>query len=455
MNSTHLTETTPTSLQALTAETVEFLSRLLRVNTTNPPGNELPAILLIRDHLAANGFLPENIQILESGPNRANLIVRLPGDGSQRPLMLSGHVDVVPVEPERWEHDPFGSEVIDGEIWGRGALDMKGFVAMYLEAFLHAFRQKLPLKRDLIFAAIADEEAGFSYGSKYLVDHYRSLIDAEYAITEGGAMTIHMGKMRLYPIQVAEKGITWLKMSAQGQPGHGSMPHRDNAVLHLAQAIESIRRAGRMPVHLTPTFSSMLATLSSQLGFPMGTILSLLGSQALIGMLVKALPEKNSRMIAPMLSNTVTPTVLHAGSKTNVIPSSAEVHLDCRMLPGQTPESVMQEIYQVTGRQVKLEILTTSAGTQFSVETPFYKLLERATREMDPGGLVIPMMNPGATDASEYQRAGISVYGFPPGILPPDYPLVDLGHGHNERLPVSFIESGLPVLINVIREFCG
>jgi acetylornithine deacetylase/succinyl-diaminopimelate desuccinylase-like protein len=218
MNTAQIKETTPTSLQPLTAETVEFLSRLLRVNTTNPPGNELPAILLIRDHLAANGFPPENIQVIESGPNRANLIARLPGDGSQRPLMLSGHVDVVPVEPERWEHDPFGGEVIDGEIWGRGALDMKGFVAMYLAAFLHAFRQKLPLKRDLIFAAIADEEAGFNYGSKFLVDHHRPLIDAEYAITEGGAMTIHMGGMRLYPIQ-ATQSCTWPRRSSEsGKP---------------------------------------------------------------------------------------------------------------------------------------------------------------------------------------------------------------------------------------------
>jgi acetylornithine deacetylase/succinyl-diaminopimelate desuccinylase-like protein len=455
MNPAQTKETNPTSIQAMTAETVDTLSRLLQVNTTNPPGNELPAILLIREILEANGFPQENIQIIESGPNRANLIARLTGDGSQRPLMLSGHVDVVPVEPERWEHDPFGGEVINGEVWGRGALDMKGFVAMYLQAFLQAFRQKLPLKRDLVFAAIADEEAGFNYGSKYLVDHHLPLIDAEYAFTEGGAMTVHMGKMRLYPIQVAEKGITWLKMSTQGQPGHGSMPHTDNAVLHLAQAIDRIRRAGRMPVHLTPTFLSMLTALSSQLSFPTGAILGLLRSQALIGLLVKALPEKNSRLIAPMLSNTVTPTVMRAGSKTNVIPSVAEVHLDCRMLPGQTPESVMQEIIKVTGKQVKLEILTTSAGTQFSLDTPLYGLLSQATKEMDPQGLVVPMMSPGATDASEYQRAGITVYGFTPGKLPPDYPLVDLGHGHNERLPISFIESGLPVLLKVIREFCG
>ncbi len=181
---------------ACTNDTVQQLSDLIRINTVNPPGNEIAAILKIQQILLDAGFPSEDIHILESAPGRANLIARLRGDGSGKPILLSGHVDVVMAEPEHWDHDPFGGEVIDGYVWGRGTLDMKGFLCMYLQIFLQAFRQKLPLKRDLIFAAIADEEAGFTHGSKFLVNQHRDLIDAEYGITEGGAFTIYFGQLQ-------------------------------------------------------------------------------------------------------------------------------------------------------------------------------------------------------------------------------------------------------------------
>ncbi len=226
---------TTTNWEQATQETVEHLSRLIQAQTVNPPGNETPAIVIIKEILEQEGFRsPEDFVILESAPQRVNLIARLRGDGSKRPLLLSGHVDVVPVEREKWSRDPFSGEVINGEVWGRGAFDMKGFLAMYLQIFLQLRRANLPLKRDLILAAIADEEAGFDHGSKFLVSQHRDLINAEYGLTEGGAFTIPLGKFRLYPIQVAEKGVTWLKMTATGTPGHGSLPHSDNAVYHLS-----------------------------------------------------------------------------------------------------------------------------------------------------------------------------------------------------------------------------
>lgn len=231
----------PINWKTATDETVGHLSRLIRAETVNPPGNEEPAIRVVKEILERDGFGSEDFKILESAPGRVNLVARLRGDGSQRPLLLSGHVDVVPVERERWTHDPFGGEVIDGEVWGRGALDMKGFLSMYLQIFLQVRRRGLPLKRDLILAAIADEEAGFTHGSQFLTEQHRDLIDAEYALTEGGAMTLYFGKTKAYMIQVAEKGVCWLRMTASGKPGHGSLPHKDNAVLHLAQAIERIR----------------------------------------------------------------------------------------------------------------------------------------------------------------------------------------------------------------------
>jgi len=445
----------PINWKTATDETVGHLTRLIRAETVNPPGNEEPAIRVVKEILEREGCGGEDFQILESAPGRVNLVARLRGDGSQRPLLLSGHVDVVPVERELWSHDPFGGEVIDGEVWGRGALDMKGFLSMYLQIFLQVRRRGLPLKRDLILAAIADEEAGFTHGSQFLVEKHRDLINAEYALTEGGAMTLYFGKTKAYMIQVAEKGVCWLRMTARGKPGHGSLPHGDNAVLHLARAIDQIRKAGHLPVHITPTFRSMLKSASGQVRWPLRMLVGLMGSPTMVNLALPRVKGTGGSILTALTTNTCTPTVLQAGSKTNVIPSTAEVHLDCRKLPGQSVEDVIREIRAIVGDGVAFEPLQTSDGAQVSAETPLYKTLEHCTRKMDLEGLIVPLMMPGATDASQYQRAGIQTYGFTPGLMPPEFPTVTLGHGHDERLPVSFIESGLPVLWDVIEEVCA
>ncbi len=435
-------------------ETVQHLSRLIQAETVNPPGNELPAILLIKEILEKEGFNGGDFQILESAPGRVNLVARLRGDGSARPLMLSGHVDVVPVEREHWSHDPFGGEVIDGEIWGRGALDMKGFLAMYLQVFLQVRRGSLPLKRDLILAAVADEENGFTHGSRFLAEQHPGLINAEYALTEGGAFPVYVGKSKAYMIQVAEKGMCWLRMTASGKPGHGSLPHDDNAVQHLARAVDNLARSGHLPVHITPTFSNMLKAASKQVRWPVGALASLLANPALVNLVLSAARGPMRSMLVAMTTNTCTPTVLKAGSKTNVIPSTAEVQLDCRKLPGQSPDDVQREVMHACGGGVSLETILATDGAEVSTGTSLYATLERCTRKMDSEGIIIPFLMPGATDASQYQKAGIQTYGFTPGLVPPEFPTMTLGHGHNERLPVSFIETGLPVLWEVINEVC-
>jgi acetylornithine deacetylase/succinyl-diaminopimelate desuccinylase-like protein len=436
--------------ESSTQETVQNLVRLIRLETVNPPGNEEIAVAVLKELLDREGIPPSDAVIVESAPRRANLVVRLRGDGSKRPLLMSGHTDVVPVEREHWSRDPFGGEVLDGCVWGRGTMDMKGFLAMYLQIFLLAHRLKLPLKRDLILAAVADEEAGFQHGSKFLVDEYRSLIDADLGFTEGGAMTIYFGKTRFYPIQASEKGACWMKMRTHGQPGHGSMPHADNAVLHLATALEKIRRAHHLPVHLTPTFLRMMQAAGDQLKFPARLLPNLLRNPAIASFMLGRLPENSRNLLGSMITNTVSRTMLAAGQKSNVIPSEAEADLDCRKLPGQTAEDVMREILAVTGNQVALEPLYISTGTEFTVDSPFYRTLETAVRSMDPGGLVVPMLMPGATDASEYQRTGIQMYGFTPGVIPEGFPALQMAHGHDERIPISFIRSGLPVLWEVL-----
>jgi acetylornithine deacetylase/succinyl-diaminopimelate desuccinylase-like protein len=447
--------TLPMNWNMAVDETVVNLVRLLQVETINPPGNELPAILIVKDILEKAGFPQDAIKIIESAPNRANLVARIKGDGAERPLLLSGHVDVVPVERERWSHDPFGGEVLDDVVWGRGAFDMKGFLAMYLQVFLSLFRQKIPLKRDVILAAIADEEAGFTHGSKFLVEQHRELIEAEYALTEGGAITYYLGKTKLYTIQVAEKRVCWLRARAFGKPGHASIPHSDNPVFFLAQAIEKLRKAGHLPVHLTPTFLKMLDAAGSQIQFPLGLLSKMLHSPRLMDGLLSVLKGDSRNVIRALVTNTISPTLLRAGSKVNVIPSVAEADIDCRLVPGQTPDDVKREIHQIVGEGIELETIYTTSGAEFSTDTPLYKLLEKRTRKMDPSGLTIPMMMPGATDACQYQNAGIKVYGFTPGILPPGLAIMQLVHGHDERVPISYFETGLPVLWDVVNEFCG
>jgi acetylornithine deacetylase/succinyl-diaminopimelate desuccinylase-like protein len=435
---------------AATQETIRNLTCLIRLETVNPPGNEALAAAAINGILDQEGIPPADIKILESAARRANLVARLHGDGSLRPLLLSGHTDVVPVEPEHWSRPAFSGELVDGCVWGRGAIDMKGFLAMYLQVFLLAHRQKLPLKRDLILAAVADEEAGYQFGSKFLVDEHPSLVDAEYAITEAGAMTFYIGRMRLYPIQVSEKGICWMKMRARGQPGHGSLAQPDNAVFHLATALEKIRCARHPEIHLTPPFMAMMKAAGDQLGFPARILPALFTNPRLFGILLNWIPDSGRGLLTNMVTNTVTPTILNAGQRVNVIPSMAEVDLDCRKLPGQTAEDVRREILAITGGEVELEPLVVSSGTNFPVDSPFYHALESAARTMDPSGVFVPILAPGATDASEYQRLGIQIYGFTPGVLPEGFPAIQMAHGHDERLPISFIRSGLPALWDLV-----
>lgn len=440
--------------EEVTQEAVENLRNLIQIDTTNPPGNELPAVLYIRDVLLKAGFPDDSIKILESAPGRGNLVARIRGDGSAKPLLLTGHVDVVPVEPQYWTHDPFSGDIADGYVWGRGALDMKGLLVMYLQAFLLAHRQGLPLKRDLILAAIADEEAGFRYGSKFLVDNHRELIQAEYALNESGGMTLHMAGAKVYVLQVAEKGVCWLRMTASGRPGHGSMPHTDNAIFHLSEALQKLKQKKHLPIHMTATVHQMLDGLARQLPSPTNLVFRLLGYPALAGTALGLIPEETRGAFLSMLSNSVSPTILKAGSKSNVIPSEAEAQIDCRLLPGYKPDDAIREILEITGDKVKLEPLYTSDGAEFSTDTPLFRLMEKATRNMDPDGIVVPYMIPGATDAFEYKRAGIIVYGYTPGILPEGFPLIKLAHGHDERMPISGYRSGLPALWQVVSEFC-
>lgn len=433
-------------------ETVEHLSRLIRFDTSNPPGNETPAALYLKQVFEREGFT--EMQLLESAPRRGNLVVRLRGDGSKRPLLLCAHLDVVPAEAEHWTHPPFSGLVVGGEVWGRGALDMKHMVAMSLMVMLLARRQGLRLKRDLIFAAVADEEAGSDYGARWLVENHPELLRAEYALGEMGGMLIPLAGVRAYPIQVAEKGLCWIRMRAWGRPGHGSAPHGDNAVVRLAEAVARVRDGRGMPLHVTPPVASFIRALSAAMPAPRGLLLRSLLYPGGARLLLRQLPPQWAPLFRALFCNTVTPTRLRAGIKTNVIPAEAEAELDCRLLPGFSAEDALREIRALVGPHVELEPLRVSPGVAFDSNTELFRLLGRTLVAHDPQAVPMPFMVSACTDARELARLGITVYGFTPGQLPPELPFLQMVHGHDERIPVASIHFGVRVLWQVVREFC-
>lgn len=435
------------------AEAISLLKDLLRLNTTNPPGNERLAADYIAALLTREGI---EFQMLSREPSRANIVARIRGSGTEGPLLLNGHLDVVPAEAAKWKHDPFGGEEIDGYIWGRGAIDMKNMVAMSLMTLILVKRLNLPLKRDLILAAVADEEAGSRYGALYLTEEHPELVRAQYVLNEVGGHTLHMKGTRFYPIQVSERGICWFELKAHGDPGHGSMPHPHNAVVRLARAISALGRV-RMPQHNTTVVEAFIKKLASHIPFPENKILPLLLSPRLSGPVLDLLQKQNLEQaiaLNALLRNTVSPTMLSAGSKVNVIPSSASAQLDGRILPGQTRDDFLREVQQIVGDDLKVTVLEHHDGTIFSADTPLFDTICRTLEKSDPGCVPVPYMIPGFTDSFAYGKLGAICYGFSPVQLPEDLNFARMYHGHNERIPKDGYLWGLRVLYDVVSQFC-
>ena len=318
----------------------ELLQRMIRFNTTNPPGNERSCIEYIGTLLKDAGV---EITLVAKTPDRPNLIARLKGEGKAPPLLLYGHVDVVTTEGQQWTHPPFEGRLVDGYVWGRGALDMKSGVAMMLAAFLKAKSEKAALPGDVIFCAVADEEAGGDFGSRFLVnDHAHLFKDVKYAFGEFGGFNMSMGGKRLYPIMVAEKQCCWMKVTFHGRGGHGSMPVQHQAMAKLARTL-SLLDQKRLPYHLTPAVILMLTSIADALGGVTGLAVRTLTSPLLAEAIIGFLGERGN-IFTPLLHNTISPTILKASEKVNVIPSEVSIGLDGRILPGFTPKDMENEI---------------------------------------------------------------------------------------------------------------
>jgi acetylornithine deacetylase/succinyl-diaminopimelate desuccinylase-like protein len=427
------------------AEVVGLASELIRIDTTNTGDpatlvGERAAAEYVAEKLAEVGY---DTTYVESGAKgRGNVIARLPGaDPSRGALLVHGHLDVVPADPHEWSVHPFSGAVRDGYVWGRGAVDMKDMLAMTLAVARRFRRENITPPRDIIFAFVADEEAGGHFGAQWLVDHRRELFDgATEAISEVGGFSLTLGdNTRAYLIETAEKGIRWLKLRVRGTAGHGSMIHQDNAVTKLSAAVTRLGEH-RFPLVLTDSVRDFLAGVSELTGveFPEE---DLEGAVAKLGGL--------ARMIGAVLRDTANPTMLNAGYKANVIPSVAEASVDCRVLPGRE-EAFERELVEILGPDVEWEWDSLPA-----VETSFDGALvdtrAASITAEDPGAKLLPYMLSGGTDAKSFHKLGIRCFGFAPLKLPADLDFSALFHGVDERVPVDALTFGTRVLDRFLR----
>jgi acetylornithine deacetylase/succinyl-diaminopimelate desuccinylase-like protein len=425
----------------------ELLQQLIRFNTTNPPGNELECIQYIKGLLAEAGIQSTLVGKVE---NRPNLIARIKGEGKVPPLLLYGHVDVVTTENQKWQQPPFAANIVDGYIWGRGALDMKSGVAMMLAAFLKAKAEATPLPGDVIFCAVADEENGGNFGAKYLVQEHAGLFkDVHFAFGEFGGFNINLAGKRVYPIMVAEKQACWMKLTFHGRGGHGSMPVHDQAMAKLGRALELINRSS-LPYHMTPAVRMMLGEMSGALGGLPGFVIGQSTNPLVADQIVKALGA-GGQMFAPLLHNTVSPTMLLASDKVNVIPAEVSLGLDGRLLPGFKPEDMQRELRALLGDDFDIELSMFDPGPA-EPNMGMFDMLAEDLRELDPQGIPVPYVAAGVTDARFFSLLGIQTYGFTPLKLPDDFNFQTAIHAADERVPVDAVAFGTQAIFKALQK---
>ena len=425
-----------------------LLQRLIQFDTTNPPGNEAECITFINGLLTDAGI---ETTLLAKSSLRPNLIARLPGQGKAPPLLLYGHVDVVTTEKQQWQYPPFEGRIQDGFVWGRGALDMKGGVAMMLAAFLRAKTEGLKLPGDVILAIVSDEESGGSYGARYLIENHADMFTGvRFAIGEFGGFTKYIGKRRFYPIMIAEKQICQIKATVRGPGGHGSIPVRGGAMAKFSRLLHQLDRH-RLPVHVTPVAELMIKTMASEIGGIKGPILGQLINPVLTDSLLTILGKQVS-LFDPLLHNTVNATVLHGSDKFNVIPGEISVELDGRLLPGYRPEDMIAELHQIVGKDVAFEVMMHDPGPP-KPDTGLFDTLADILRKADPDAIPVPLLLSGSTDGRFFSRRGIQTYGFLPMQLPKGFDFSETIHAANERIPVESVAFGANAIYELLQRF--
>lgn len=417
---------------------------LIRFDTTNwgngKSTGEREAAEYLDARLRAMGL--ETV-VFESEPRRTSVVARVPGRNPAKPaLVVHGHTDVVPADASHWSVDPFGAEVRDGCIWGRGAVDMKNMDAMIISSVRDMLQKGLRPRRDLIIAFFADEEAGGGYGAGWMVDNHPELFSgATEAISEVGGYSTTIRGQRVYLVQTAEKGLAWLRLLAHGTAGHGSMVNDDNPITRLAGAISRIG-AHEWPEDMPQSTRDLLEGVSEITGIPFTAetteeLISELGTV--------------SRFVGPTLRNTSNPTILQAGYKHNVIPATAQAFVDCRVLPGQF-EDVMLTIKELVGEGIDVEPVTVGDAVESPFSGRLVDTMKSCLLDADPGAIVLPHTMSGGTDNKSLARLGIVGYGFAPLQLTDDLDFAAMFHGKDERVALSSLDFGTRVLSRFLLE---
>ncbi|MFG3439448.1 M20/M25/M40 family metallo-hydrolase [Nonomuraea sp. NPDC047897] len=417
-------------------DVAEICSDLIRFDTTNPGSGERPAAEYTATLLAEAGLEPV---VFESEPRRTTVVARFEGD-SPDALLIHGHLDVVPADPAEWRLHPFSGEIVDGCVYGRGAVDMKGSCAMTLATVLGMRARGLRPRRDVVLAFLADEESTGDLGSRHAVTEHRELFDGvTEAISESGGFSVESSGRRVYPVAVGERGTAWMKLTARGVAGHGSRPAVDNPVATLVAALARVA-SHQWPVRLTPSVAALIRSLSEITGQEID--LDRLDAEAErlgpLGTLFKG-----------QIRNSANPTMLAAGYKVNVVPSTAEAHVDGRYLPGQQ-EEFLATIDELLGPKVTREFVNLEDAPAAPYPSAFFDELAGALVAEDPLARPVPYVMSGGTDAKSFARIGIQGYGFAPLMLRPDLDYFGMFHGKDERVPVEGLEFGTRVLTRLL-----
>ncbi len=433
---------------------IELLQELLRIDTTNPPGNEEPAAELLRGFLADAGA---ETHVHKSGSGRANLLARLPGPTDVPALVLVSHSDVVAVEPDQWSRDPFGGEISDGCLWGRGALDMKSITVMHAAALAAVASGGEPT-RELIMACFADEEAGGREGAEAVLRDAPAAIGfADHrpppeALGEGGFGLSGIVDRPLMPIVVGEKSALWLELHAQGDPGHGALPPERQANINLARALTRVAGFGTPRVH--PVMRKQFSILAEDASGTQGAVFKALASEggSRVARLLKR-PLRARGAIATLLSDTITPTKIEAGYKHNVVPGYASASLDCRLLPDTDVDALVARL-QKTCRNYEVEVREHARhGGPVSARSPLFETLEGVSRDLLEAPVVVPSLTAGMTDLRYLRAAGASAYGWVPLVL--DRESLATIHGHDERIKLDDFTRAVRAMTAVVRSACS
>lgn len=427
-----------------------LLQEYLRIDTSNPPGNEMKTARFLEKLLAKDGITSE---IIEIAPGRADLIARIKGDGSKKALLLFSHMDVVQADRARWTVDPFAATIKDGYLYARGSLDMKTTGLLQALTMIRLKREAAPLARDVVLIASSDEEVDSIGMTKLITMRPELFKEIELGLTEGDTIDVENGRVRSWNVDVSEKAALWLRLTATGEAGHGSIPFKKgNAVESLLAALERVRRY-ESPLQVQPTVARYFAALKGQFpGLPAERLASLDASLRDPAFRDAFLAERER---AALVRNTIAITVLKGGPQTNVIPSTASAELDCRLLPGQDPEAFTKEIAGIIDDPtIKIESITpVFPASASATDSDLFRAIEKAAAKHDPGVPVVPTILTGWTESSLMRPLGIASYGFEPYALDKDE--TRRTHGDDERISLENVRRAAGIFYEIVKEAAG